>query len=399
MDTIPWESMTRAPSGSIFRVAPSELKLGHKVIGLDCAWDVTPWRGPSIVVDDFTTKSYLKENCEWVVIDLESGPNRFRPSPWRLEPLCEPMPPMPEKVEALQRSALTAETLKSGAALYAGLHESVRDFSLDFQRTGKVDADQAQAIVQRLAETIGESMAALFWLSRIKDPRLYVSQHMINSTVLMGAFVYALGWPTERIETALMVGLFHDIGKLRINRDLLFKAGELDEEELKTVQAHPIMAAELLRQNARIPWEVIAGVAASHERPDGSGYPRGLKNDNIPVMARLVAVVDAYDAMTSRRNHGRLMTHQQALGVLWKERGTQFSASVVERFIQFLGWVTPGTLVKLSDQRLAVVMEMQHEGGVRPVVRPLTKTAEGIRMGGELILRPQVGGSESETLS
>jgi response regulator RpfG family c-di-GMP phosphodiesterase len=399
MDTLAWDSVKRGSSGSIFRIAPSELKLGHKVIGLDCAWDDTPWRGPTLVVEDFETRSYLKENCEWVIVDLQTGTNRFRPSAWRLEPLCEPLPNMPEKVEALQRSPLTAQTLKSGAILYAELHKSVRVFGLDFQRTGELGADAALTIVQRLASTIGESMAALVWLSRIKDPRLYVSQHIINSAILMGAFVHALGWPKERLETALMVGLFHDIGKLRINRDLLFKAGALDEEERKTAQSHPTLAADLLRQNPQIQWEVIAGVAASHERPDGAGYPRGLKGDFIPVMARLVAIVDAYDAMTSPRTHGRVMTHQQALGVLWKERDAQFDASVVERFIRFLGWVTPGTLVKLSDKRLAVVMEMQHEGGVRPVVRPLTKTAEGLRMGGELVLKPQVGAGGNEALS
>lgn len=399
METIAWEKVQRAPSGSIFRIAPSELKLGHKIIGLDIDWDETPWRGPSMVLDDLSTKAYLKEHCAWVLIDLKSGTNRFRPSARWLEPLSEPLPPLPERVDALQRSSLTAQSLKNAAALYAQLYQRVHEFAKNFQTGANINAAEAIEFAHRLADGIEESLAALMWLSRIKDSRLYLTQHLIHTTLLMAGFVHALGWGRERVETAALVGLLHDLGKLRLDRRLLQKPETPSEKELHALQSHPTLAAESLRQNPDVPWEVIAGVAASHERPDGSGYPKGLKGDAIPVMARLIAVIDAYDAMTSKRVHGKLMTHQQALGQLWKERGSQFDADIVERFIQFLGWVTPGTLVRLSDQRLAVVMEMRHEGGVRPVVRPLTQTAGGLRMGGELVLRPQVGGSAQETLA
>jgi response regulator RpfG family c-di-GMP phosphodiesterase len=399
MDTIAWDKVQSAPSGSIYRIAPTELKLGHKIIGLDIDWDETPWRGPSMVLDDLATKAYLKKHCAWVVIDLKSGTNKFRPSARWLEPLSEPLPPLPERVDALQRSALSAQSLKNGAALYAQLYRRVHEFATNFQKGTNIDAGEAIDFAHRLADGIEESLAALMWLSRIKDSRLYLTQHLIHTTLLMAGFVHALGWERERVETAALVGLLHDLGKLRLDRNLLLKSGPLSEGELKSLRSHPTVAAELLRQNPDVPWEVIAGVAASHEQPDGLGYPRGLKGDAIPVMARLIAIIDAYDAMTSKRVHGKLMTHQQALGQLWKERGSQFSADIVERFIQFLGWVTPGTLVRLTDQRLAVVMEMRHEGGVRPVVRPLTQTAGGLRMGGELVLRPQVGGSAHETLA
>ncbi len=399
MDTLAWDKVKSAQSGAVCRIAPSELKLGHKIIGLDIDWDGTPWRGPSMVLEDLATKAFLKERCAWVIVDLKSGTNRFRPPAQRLEPLSEPLPPLPDRVDALQRSSLTAESLKSGAALYAELYQRVHEFASNFQKGANINAAEAIDFARRLADGIEQSLAALMWLSRIKDSRLYLTQHLIHTTLLMAGFVHALGWERERIETAALVGLLHDLGKLRLDRSLLLKSGSVNDEELQTLRSHPTIAAELLRQNPDVPWEVIAGVAASHEKPDGSGYPRGLKGDAIPVMARLIAVMDAYDAMTSKRVHGKLMTHQQAMGQLWKERGSQFSADIVERFIQFLGWVTPGTLVRLSDQRLAVVMEMRHEGGVRPVVRPLTQTAEGIRMGGELVLRPQVGGNAHETLA
>ncbi|MEE4638939.1 MAG: HD domain-containing phosphohydrolase [Wenzhouxiangella sp.] len=396
MQTISWDKVQHALSGSIFRVAPSELKLGHTIVRLDRDWAETPWAGPTLVLEDLAQKAFLKEHCEWVVIDLDLATNRYRPPAWRLEPLNEALPPIPSRVDALQRSSLDAKALKKGAAVYADLHARAREFAMGFQQTGEVDAAAARDIARRLCEAINESLAALLWLSRIKDPRLYITQHIINTTILAGGFVHALQWDAERVETAAMVGLFHDIGKVRLQRDLLFKAQALSEHEREEARTHPQIASELLRRNPEIAWEVIAAVQASHERPDGTGYPRGLRGDAIPVMARLIAIVDAYDAMTSRRAHGRLLSHQQAMGVLWKERDRQFDGVLIEAFIKFLGWVTPGTLVKLDDQRLAVVMEMRHHQGNQPVVRPLASSATGVRIGGELVLRPRFGGGQSE---
>lgn len=395
MQTISWNEFRHALSGSIFRVAPSELKLGHKIIRLDRDWSDTPWSGPTLVLENLSQKSFLKEHCAWVVIELEKTSNCFRPSAWRLEPLSEPLPPLPEKIDALQRSRLNASALKTAAAIYADLHERTREFALGFQQTGKVDAVAARQIAQHLGQALDGSMAALLWLSRIKDPRFYLTQHIINTTILAGSFTHALGWGPERVETATLVGLFHDIGKVRLDRELLFKTDSLSDHEREETRTHPQIASELLRADPAIPWEVVAAVRASHERPDGAGYPRRLKGENIPVMARLIAIIDAYDAMTSKRPHGRLMTHQQALGVLWKERDRQFDPWLVEAFIQFLGWVTPGTLVRLADRRLAVVMQMHLGERIRPVVRPLADSASGVRVGGELVLRPQFGGHGS----
>ncbi|TVS11915.1 MAG: response regulator [Wenzhouxiangella sp.] len=384
--------LEQAQPGALFRLAPSELKLGHKVISLDCSWSDTPFPGPSLFIDSFEQKQILRDACRWVVIDLTAGTNPARPKGSQVEPLFEPLPPIPGKIDLLQRSRLSAETLNIGLKIYRTLVRRVTDFTLSFRESGRLDVDVAISITHLLARAQDLSLAALIWLTRIKDKQYYLAQHGVNTSILMSGFVHGLGWGRDRVETAALIGLLHDLGKARLDLDLLAKSDELSEHEMDELRTHPVLGYELLRRNPEITWEVASAIHASHERPDGQGYPRGLEGNAIPVMARIIAIVDAYDAMTSVRSHGRQMTHQQALGRLWKERDRQFDQNLVEAFIQFLGWITPGTLVRLSDDRLAVVVEIRSEAGIRPLVRPIERGGEELELGPEILLAPQFGG-------
>lgn len=383
--------LERAQPRALFRLAPSELKLGHKVIALDCSWEDTPFSDSVLLIETFEQKKILREQCRWVVIDLSAGSNPARPTGKQVEPLFEVLPPIAERLDLLQRSRLSAETLKVGMKVYRTLLRRVTDFTLSFRESGRLDVDVAIGTTQLLARAQDLSLAALLWLTRIKDKQFYLAQHGVNTSILMSGFVRALGWGRERVETAALIGLLHDLGKARLDLDLLAKSDQLSEDELDELRTHPVLGYELLRRNPEISWEVASAIHASHERPDGQGYPRGLEGNAVPVMARITAIVDAYDAMTSVRFHGRQMTHQQALGMLWKERDRQFDQYLVEAFIKFLGWITPGTLVRLSDERLAVVIEIRSENAVRPLVRPIERSGDEFELGPELLLAPQFG--------
>ena len=395
MDMMDRQSIGVTSEAVLFRVAPSALKLGHKVIRLDCAWSESPFRGPSVLIETFEQKRLLAESCKWVVVDLSSSSNKARPKGLQVEPLHEIPPPLPTRVDLLQRSRLTTETMRVALKIYWAVSRRVADFILRFRSEGSLDMKLALSISSVLAQAQNESVAALIWLTRIKNRRLYHAQHSVNTAILMAGFVHALNWDRDRVETAALVGLLHDLGKARLDPNLLQKPGHLTVEEFEELKRHPVIGYELLKQNPELSWEASSAIYASHERPDGNGYPRGLTGDAIPLMARIIAIADAYDAMTSDRDHGRAMSHQQALGVLWKERDQQFDQSLVEAFIQFLGWIPPGTLVRLSDGRLAVAVEMQSHDSVRPLVRPIVGTPEAFELGAEILLPPQFG-SESD---
>ena len=141
----------------------------------------------------------------------------------------------------------------------------------------------------------------------------------------------ALGLPDEEVERVHQGGRLHDIGKLAIRTEDLNKPGPLTDEEYTRMKLHTVTGEHLLRA---IPLFQSILPASHHERLDGTGYPRGLKGDQIPLIARIVAVADAYDAMTSDRAYRAAMSHKKAVDELHKSVGTHFDGRVVEALIR-----------------------------------------------------------------
>jgi HD-GYP domain-containing protein (c-di-GMP phosphodiesterase class II) len=143
-----------------------------------------------------------------------------------------------------------------------------------------------------------------------------------------------LGLDVDRCERIRLAGLLHDVGWIGLPDDILSKEGPLSTEEWKDVRTHPALAARLL---ARPELGDLRGwIAAHHERPDGQGYPRGLQVDDIPLEARILAVADAYEAMTNERAYRPAMSDQAAHEELRAGAGTQFDGGVVDAFLQAL---------------------------------------------------------------
>lgn len=390
--------LDRSLKDELFRIAPSELKLGYRLVSLDIDWKDSLFPGPALMLETFDQKRILQACCQWVVVDLDGSVNKARPKGLHVAPLLERLPPLPERIDLLRSSRLTSDSMRIGLRIHRSLTHKVRSFLLSFRRAGELDMQLARSVISVLVQSQKLSLAALVWLTRIKEQRHYLAQHIVNTSILMAGFAHALNWNRDRVETAALIGLLHDLGKVRLDLKLLNKIGQLSATELEELRAHPAIGYELLKCNPELPWEVTGAVLASHERPDGLGYPRGLSGDAVPVMARLVAIVDAYDAMTSERVQGRPMTHQQALGVLWKQRGRQFDQTLVEAFVQFLGWAPPGTLLRLSDGRLAVALEMRTEGAVAPLIRPIIGPPQAFKLGEEILLPARGDASRSGTL-
>jgi diguanylate cyclase (GGDEF)-like protein/putative nucleotidyltransferase with HDIG domain len=143
-----------------------------------------------------------------------------------------------------------------------------------------------------------------------------------------------LGFDEERVERVQLAGVLHDIGKIGISDRVLSKPGPLDADEWQEMYTHPEIAARLLSRSEFD--DLRAWVLAHHERPDGLGYPYGLKADDIPVEARILAVADAYEAMTADRVYRPALGAEAARAELEAGAGSQFDREVVDAFLRAL---------------------------------------------------------------
>ena len=131
------------------------------------------------------------------------------------------------------------------------------------------------------------------------------------------------GYPAQRQSDIYMMGLLHDVGKIGIPDAVINKPARLTEEEYEIIKTHPVMGARILKNIQEMP-KLATGARWHHERYDGRGYPDGLKGGDIPEEARIIAVADAYDAMTSRRSYRGVMSQEKVRSEIEKGRGTQF---------------------------------------------------------------------------
>jgi len=160
------------------------------------------------------------------------------------------------------------------------------------------------------------------------------------------AVAEALGLPQDRIDTLRAAGLLHDIGKVGVPDSILNKKGPLTDEEWETVKAHPDLGVEILRHVIDLV-NCLPAISYHHEHYDGKGYPRGLKGDSIPLEARILAIADAYDAMTSPRPYREQISPQQAINELKRCAGTQFDSELVDIFCKIIQ-LTPSKRLEIK---------------------------------------------------
>ncbi len=176
-------------------------------------------------------------------------------------------------------------------------------------------------------------LSRLTQVMRAKDALLY--RHSLRVQFLALTLTSGLHLPEDEGLTIVLAAFLHDIGKIRINNTILFKASRLTRQEYEVVKAHTAYGAEMLSQFKMLK-DVVPPVYHHHERWDGRGYPDGIRGDAIPLGARIVAIADTFEAMTSRRNYQNRRTPIQAIEELYKHAGTQFDARLVRLFSQSL---------------------------------------------------------------
>jgi putative nucleotidyltransferase with HDIG domain len=182
----------------------------------------------------------------------------------------------------------------------------------------------------KLGQEFSEICSSFTTAMKAKDVELY--KHSLRVQSLALAFTTSvLHFPETEALTIGLAALFHDLGKVHISENLLHKASDLTRQEFERIQAHPAYAAQMLNK-FKLLQHVVTPVYHHHERLDGTGYPDGIRGVAIPLGARIIAIVDAFEVMTSGRIYQNSLSPEQACVELYEHAGTQFDAELVELF-------------------------------------------------------------------
>lgn len=393
MSIISWDEFVKQKQGEYeLTIAPGELKLGDLVVRVEGASENVAFPKEGHRVETFTQKMWFRNHCRRVVIDLHECLNRQSAGTDAAMTLLGRLPRIGGSLDALRQRRITASGLRAAWPVYRELSLNAQALILSFRRHGQIDLEGTREAIDGLIDALDSHLASLLWFIRIKESSRYAFQHGLRVAILGAGFGFAAGWDRKLIAAVALSGLLHDLGKMRINLKVLNKAGPLSSAELDHVRLHTRLGHKLLSQNKDVPVAVAQAVLSHHERPDGKGYPQGLTREEIPGLAKLIGLIDAYDAMTSTRPHRAAVSHQQALGEIWRQRDLQFDGELAEAFSRFLGWAPPGCLMRLPDARVVVALHASKRAGM-PVVVQLHRRGDGIEFGVEIDLGQQVAGS------
>ncbi|MBQ4800230.1 HD-GYP domain-containing protein [Pseudoalteromonas sp. MMG006] len=223
-------------------------------------------------------------------------------------------------------------------------------------------------IASEIVSSVFRNANAMSILTRIKDKHSYNWRHMINCAIFTAVFAKYLGYEEPLVQELAMGALLHDLGQAKLPQGIFSKPSKVTNNELIAIKKHVAQGLGLVKGEKGITPLMLDMIVNHHERLDGSGYPRAIQGDKISRPARIMAIVDVYDAMTADRPHQDGDEPINALRYLLANKH-MFDAELVQHFIKCLGVHPVGTIVKLTNDRLALVLEGNKLNPIKPKVK------------------------------
>ncbi|MFY3386722.1 HD-GYP domain-containing protein [Paracidovorax sp. MALMAid1276] len=302
-----------------------------------------------------------------------------------LPPLQVTLPPPPPPPVRDRRPTDMQSELKMAAAVCVRSRQAVVSMFNEVRLGRAVDSAGAQSLVEEISDSVTRNPGALISLARLKTADDYTYMHSVAVCALMVALAKQLKLNDDQTRLAGMAGLLHDLGKAAIPLSVLNKPGKLTDKEFAVVRSHPVEGYHMLKEGGSVSDAVMDACLHHHEKIDGSGYPDKLKGENISVIARMTAICDVYDAVTSDRPYKRGWDPSESLRRMAEWTNDHFDARMFQAFVKSIGIYPVGSLVRLTSGRIGVVTEQAPTALTTPQVKVFFSTKSDLRIPPEVV--------------
>lgn len=355
------------------KIPVEHVRLGMHLQAFCGAWLDHPFWRTKFVLSDPNDITLIRESqIREVWIDLAKGldsePGESRTCAQAATP--DDIPPPPR--ENLAKTSFNDE-VKRAAKICARGKEAVVSMFQEARMGRAIEAEAAAPLVEEISNSIMRNPGALISLARLKTSDDYTYMHSVAVCALMIALARQLGFAEEPTRDAGMAGLLHDLGKAMIPNEILGKPGKLTDAEFDIIKTHPAEGHKLLLGGTGISDTVKDVCLHHHEKIDGSGYPKGLNGETMSLSAKMAAVCDVYDAITSNRPYKAGWDPAESIKRMAEWKG-HFDPLVFQAFVKSLGIYPIGSFVRLESGKLGVVTGQGEQSLLKPKLRVFFST-------------------------
>lgn len=326
-----------------------DLRVGMTVVELDIPWEESPFMFQGLELKSPSDVLSIQEACTFVFVDYDEF------SLQQSAPRGNGLPATP-RTSTQKYEIQVEDEFDSAQEVHALASRTVDNLFEEIRLGEEVDGAKVKQAVNGCVDSIVRNPDASIWLTRIQNKNESTAQHSMNVAALSIVIGKSLNMSERELEDVGVCGMLHDVGKTDVSNEVLMKKGPLTDEEMAEIRDHCRFGRDVLQASKSVMSGAAEVAYAHHERVDGTGYPRGLEEDKIPKLAKIVAIAEAYDSMTTKQVYRDAISPSAALQELYSARGTQFDEKFVVRFIDAIGIFPPGSIIEMVNGEVGIVL-------------------------------------------